>query len=117
VKNWPRDKTTLYRNGAYVLILICVVLIVHEIFGQNGYLALRRQRRELEALHQQIDQLRQQNEKLEQQIKALKSDPQAIERLAREQMHLARPGELIYTLPKKNPKKDKPSASAETPAK
>jgi cell division protein FtsB len=102
------DKATLYRNGVLVLVLVSIALIVHEIFGQNGYLALRRQQKELQTLHQQIQQLKQENAELAKQIKALKSDPAAIERLAREQMHLAKPGEIIYTLPNKAPENPPP---------
>lgn len=81
------------------LALFCVALVVHEIFGSNGYLAMRQKRREYEALQQQIQKLQVENQQLEEKIKALKTDPKAIEKIAREQMGLARPGELIYTLP------------------
>ncbi len=99
MNNLRWDRATLYRNAVFVLILVCVALIVHEIFGEHGYLALRQQQRDLQTLQQQIDQLQKENQQLEQQIKALKSDPKAIEKLAREQMRLARPGEIIYVLP------------------
>ncbi len=102
---WQRVRIS--RNVLLILILVCLALIVHEIFGEHGLLALRRQRREFESLEREIQQLQQQNQKLEQQIKALKSDPKAIEKLAREQMRLARPGEIIYTLPEKDPDKSK----------
>jgi len=95
------DKATLYRNGILMLLFVSVALVVHEIFGANGYLVLRRQQKERETLQQQIEQLQQENEQLEKQIKALRTDPAAIERVAREQMHLAKPGEMIYTLPDK----------------
>ena len=36
---------------------------------------------------------------MRQQIERLKSDPDAIEREAREKLHYAKPGEVIYTLP------------------
>jgi cell division protein FtsB len=36
---------------------------------------------------------------LTEQVNALKSDPKSIERIAREEMGLARPGELIFKLP------------------
>jgi len=117
MKKLPWDKATLYRNAVFALALICIALIVHEIFGQHGYLALRRQQRELQTLQQQIQQLRQENEELDRQIKALKSDPKAIERLAREQMRMARPGEIIYTLPEKEPPKPQPSTAKENPHK
>jgi cell division protein FtsB len=100
------------RSAILVLLLVCVALVVHEIFGANGYLALRRQKQQHQALQQQIQQLKQENDKLQQQIKALKTDPQAIEKLAREQMHLAKPGEIIYTLPAKNQKAEDASSSA-----
>jgi len=117
MKSLPWDKATLYRNGAFVLILLCLAFIVHEIFGQNGYLALRRQQRELETLQQKIQQLQQENEQLERQIKALRSDPKAIEHLAREQMRMARPGEIIYTLPEKDPQKTAPAVAKQSPPK
>jgi cell division protein FtsB len=98
-------KATLYRNLMLALLLASVALIVHNIFGQNGYLALRRQRKELQTLQQQILQLKQENEQLDKENRALKSDPAAVERLAREQMHLVKPGEKVYTLPDKEGQK------------
>ena len=89
------------RRALLALALVSIALIVHEIFGDHGYLALRRKRKDLQSLEQQIEQLQQDNRKLEQEIKALKSDPKAIEKLAREQMRMARPGEIIYVLPEK----------------
>ena len=95
-------KDLRFRRAAMLaLVLMAFALTVHEIFGDRGYLALRRRREELQALEEQVRKLREENQKLEQQIKALKSDPKAIEKLAREQMKLARPGEIIYVLPEK----------------
>ena len=99
------DIQTLQRNTVYVLVLLCVALLVHEIFGQHGFLAMRRQQKEVEALQQKMQLLQQENLELEKQINALRSDPKAIERVAREQMRMARPGEIIYTLPDKETKK------------
>jgi cell division protein FtsB len=97
------------RAAMAALALIAIVLTVHEIFGDHGYLALRRRRQELQTLQEQVKQLQEENQKLEQQIKALKSDPKAIEKLAREQMKLARPGEIIYVLPEKESKQEAPA--------
>jgi cell division protein FtsB len=106
--NLSWDAATLRRNATYVLVLVCIALLVHEIFGPHGFLALRQEKKEIESLRQQIQQLQHENEQLDKRIKALQSDPKAIERLAREQMRLARPGEIIYTLPEKDPEKDQP---------
>lgn len=101
-----------FRRLAFLaLAFVMVFLIVHEIFGEHGYLALRHRRRELETLQQQVKQLQEENKKLEEEIKALKSDPKAIEKLAREQMKLARPGEIIYILPEKEPKAETPATA------
>ncbi len=110
-KDLPLNPSTLYRGAAALLLVLCVALVAHEIFGEHGWLALRRQRKEAESLQLQIQQLQQANQKLEQQIKALKSDPKAIEKQAREQLKLARPGEVIYTLPEKEPKNAPHSAT------
>jgi cell division protein FtsB len=95
------ETNTLYRNGILVLVLVSIALIVHNIFGQNGFLALRRQQREVQILQHQLQQLQQENNQLDKRNRDLKSNPVAIEGLAREQMHLAKPGEKIYMLPDK----------------
>lgn len=102
------DRRALYRNGVLALILLCCALAAHEVFGNHGWLALRRQKTEYESLGQRIDRLKQENQELESQIKALKSDPKAIETRAREQLRLAKPGEMIITLPEKDPKAKPP---------
>lgn len=113
---FPWNAATLRRSATYLLVLICIALLVHEVFGPHGFLALRQERKEIERLREQIQQLRDENEQLDKRIKALQSNPKAIERLAREQMRLARPGELIYTLPENDSKKDQalPGAPAAT---
>ena len=107
------DIQTLQRNAIYILLLVCIALVVHEIFGQRGFLAMRQQQQEVEALQQQMQRLQQENLELEKQINALRSDPKAIERVAREQMRMARPGEIIYTLPEKDTKSPPPAASSD----
>ncbi len=99
------------RSALLALALIMLFLIVHELFGEHGYLALRRRRQELETLQLEVKRLQDENQKLEQEIKALKSDPHAVEKLAREQLKLAKPGEVIYALPEKDPKNEAPDAA------
>jgi len=112
------DAATLRRNAAYFLVLVCIALLVHEIFGTHGFLALRQEKKQVESLHQQILHLQQENSQLDKQIKALKSDPKAIERLARDQLRLVRPGETVYTYPEKDAKKDQaPAATQQKPTK
>ncbi|MGB0064231.1 MAG: septum formation initiator family protein, partial [Terracidiphilus sp.] len=51
------------------------------------------------ALQQEIQNLQQENAQMREQIQRLQSDPEAIEREAREKLHYAKPGEVIYALP------------------
>ena len=62
---------------------------------------MRRAQQEAEKLRQDIAQLNANNKQLAEEIQALKSDPQLIERIAREEMGLARHGELIFKFPPK----------------
>ena len=86
--------------GSTAAILTLVLL---GIVGENGYLERRAQRREIQALSAEIEQVKQENRQLNQTIKDLRSDPRAIEELARERLRLARPGEVIITLPPAQP--------------
>ena len=99
------DTAALYRNGILVLLLVSIALLIHNVFGHNGYLAARQQQKELQTLQQKKLQLQQENAQLEKENRALKSDPAAIERKAREDMHLVKPGEKIYTVPDKEGQK------------
>jgi len=81
------------------LVVACAFAIMHTIFGNNGFMALRHQQKEYRDLQKQVQELQRENEQIELQNSKLQSDPRAIERLAREQLRLARPGEIIYTLP------------------
>ncbi len=53
-----------------------------------------------------MKKLEEENQQLKEEIKALKSDPNAIERVAREELKMVKPGEVVITLPEK---KDQPT--------
>jgi cell division protein FtsB len=89
----------LRRNARQILILALFALLVHDIFGAHGFIAMRRTQKEITDIQDQIGKINTENKSLSEQVTSLKSDPKAIERIAREEMGLARPGELIYKLP------------------
>jgi cell division protein FtsB len=106
----------LRRNMSILLVAALVLLLVQDVFGTHGVLAMRRAQREAAKVKQEIQQIDTENRRLEDNVKSLKSDPQAIERIAREEMGLARPGEFIFKIPSK-PSEDSapPSLPAEAP--
>ena len=89
----------LRRKAAILASVIALVaMVVGALFGDRGMLQLVSQRRRAEALHHQLDDLRAENLALAVEIEALKTDPAAIESMAREELGLARPGELVFVL-------------------
>ncbi len=96
-------------NARTLLALAFLVVLLGDIFSTHGFLAMQRTQREIEQVSKEIQQLTEDNRKLAGEVKALKTDPKAIERIAREEMGLARPGELIYKLPAQPPKPAAPS--------
>jgi cell division protein FtsB len=59
----------------------------------------RSKRAERQKLQAEIDKLQKENDLYTQQIRSLQNDPKAIEKEAREQLHYARPGEVVYVAP------------------
>jgi len=93
------DHKTLRRNAIFMMALLSLVMLMHEVFGKNGYLTLRHEKKEYTALQQQVQAVSEENQRLEQKIHTLKNNPEAVEKQARDQLHLAKPGEIIYMLP------------------
>ena len=89
----------LRQYGATLLGLLLLALVVHDIFGTHGYLAMRRTQREINKVKADIEQLNKENVRLEDEVKDLKSDPRKIEKIARDELGLAKPGELIIKMP------------------
>jgi cell division protein FtsB len=86
----------LRRNLYWFLIFGFVLLLLQDIFGTHGVLAMRRSQAEARKIQQEINQLDAENKKLQNHVKDLKTDPSTMECIAREDFGLARPGELIF---------------------
>ncbi len=112
----PRWKLWLRRAGVYAGGALIVLVLMHTIFGPYGYLSMRRSQHEIEQLRKEIERLDRENTALSGEIRALETDPAAIEKLAREEMGLARPGEMIYRLPD-DPAGQKPNPEQNAPQK
>jgi len=85
--------------GTAIAVLLALLVTWHVIHGQHGLSVWQQKRTEDRALQREIQDLQQENAQMRQQVERLKSDPEAIEREAREKLHYAKPGEVIYTLP------------------
>jgi cell division protein FtsB len=79
--------------------VIAAWLFLHVMFGANGMVVYRQKRAEYQSLRHEIDGLQKENDAYTGQIQALQTDPKTIEKEAREQLHYARPGEVVYVAP------------------
>ena len=87
------------QGGTVVAVALAAMLMWHVINGKHGLSVWHQNHTQDHDLQRQINQIRQENAQLRKQIDRLKSDPDAIEHEAREKLHYAKPGEVIYSLP------------------
>lgn len=85
--------------GTTVAVALILLFGWGVVNGKHGLSAWQQQRVKDQQLRLEIDKLKQENAHLREHVDRLKSDPNAIEHEAREQLHYAKPGEVIYTLP------------------
>jgi cell division protein FtsL len=64
---------------------------------------MRRKQLEIQKVSSVLEQLNKENSLLEQDVQDLKTDPQTIRKIAREELGLALPGEIIIKLPAPEP--------------
>jgi cell division protein FtsL len=102
LKNVPVEekiRSLMQQYGRGLLGLLMLVMIVHDVFGTHGFLAMRRTQNEIRKVKANLDALSKENAALEQEVKDLNSDPRLIEKIARDDLGLARPGEIIIRIP------------------
>ncbi len=87
------------RAGTMLAVMLAAMLMWHVINGKHGLSVWHQSHTQDRELQKQINDVQQENAHLRKQIDRLKSDPDAIEREAREKLHYAKPGEVIYSLP------------------
>lgn len=85
--------------GRATLILCVLALFLHDIFGTHGFLAMRRTKLEIERVQADINRLTKENAELSDEVKSLKTDPHKIESIARDELGLAKPGDVIIKIP------------------
>jgi cell division protein FtsL len=99
VQSQEKWKGLAQHYGRHLLAVFVAVLLVHNVFGAHGFLAMHQKQKEIEKVKTQIERLNKENAALEGDVKDLKTDPQTIEKIAREELGQARPGEVIIKLP------------------
>ena len=85
--------------GAVIAVGLALLIGWHVVHGKHGLSVWHQMREEDRTLQKQIQDLNEENAAMRKQIELLKSDPEAIEATARKELHYARQGEVIVSLP------------------
>ena len=101
-----RQHSFFQRLSLLMVGVVSVLAFTYAIIGNNGYLELRRREAKNRDLRAKAQELLRENKEILSEIKALKSDPKAIEKIAREELGMVKPGEVKITT---NPERQGPS--------
>ncbi|MGH9314312.1 MAG: FtsB family cell division protein [Vicinamibacterales bacterium] len=82
----------------WALLILSFVVAVDALVGDKGLLEMIRARRQDAELSGSIAGLRSGNARLREEARRLKEDPAAIEELARKELGLIRPGEVLFVV-------------------
>ena len=98
-----KPKKSLLHYAPYLMGVFVAILLVHDIFGTHGYLAMRQKRQEIQKINMELDKLNKENLQLQQDAQDMQSDPETIRKIAREEYGLAGPNEKIIKMPTPKP--------------
>jgi cell division protein FtsB len=97
LKTRATSRTAWTKRLLVALVIAAGLLFLWSlIVGEMGVVKYYRMSAHARSLRSEIDHLKKDNARLSQEVSALRSDPAYIERVARDKIGLARPGEVVY---------------------
>ena len=87
------------RIAVAVFGLLTIAILLLAVFNEKGALQVHAQAQKLGAIESEMRKLDSENQQLTTEIQALRTDPAAIEKLAREELKLVKPGEVVLVIP------------------
>ncbi len=81
--------------------VLTLVFLGSFFFSDQGISELQQARKHVSGLEADIRRLQDENVRLRSEIESVKQSTYAVERIAREDLSMSRPGEVVYMLPKK----------------
>jgi len=79
--------------------VLTIVFLISFVFSEEGISELQRSRQTVAELRGEIERLRIENQRLTAEIESLKRSTYAVERIAREDLGMSKPGEVVYIEP------------------
>ena len=89
----------IVRIAVGVFGLLTVATLVLAVFNDKGALQVHSQSKKYNVLEAEVAAIESENKSLAGEIQALRTDPATIERIAREELKLVRPGEVVLVTP------------------
>ncbi len=92
------DSQTTVKSTTWLILLVSGIFSLVALFGEYGVFAKHRLHARRIQLEQEVVNLKEQIKNLYAETQALRTNPQVIEAMARKELGMARPDEIIYIL-------------------
>lgn len=92
---------TLFRGLPLAVLTVSLVTVPVLVLEPQGVPRMRSLERELEGVQAENTELRRDVNRLRTEVKDLRDDPEAVERIAREQLGLVRKSEVVFQFDKR----------------
>jgi cell division protein FtsB len=89
----------IVRIAVGVFGLLTVAMLLLAVINDKGAIQVHAQAKKLEALQAEVSKLSAENSALSSEIQKLRTDPTTIEKFAREELKLVKPGEVVLVTP------------------
>ena len=86
------------RTLQMLLVFVTLVLVINALVGERGLMETLRAGRQHQELVGSIERLRVENARLRDEARRLRTDPATIEALARQELGLIKPGEMLFII-------------------
>ncbi|MDD5132549.1 MAG: septum formation initiator family protein [bacterium] len=90
--------TKIQKQKLFFWLVISLAILI--LFGNKNFWRLVKAYRERASLRQQLQKLEAENKELQKDIYLLEHNDQAIEKIAREELGMTKPGEIEYRVKK-----------------
>ena len=100
----PAPAPTLQRRTIHLLLVfVTVVLVVDALVGEKGLMESMRARRHYREVAASLEALQRENDRMTEEVRRLTDDPATIESVARQELGLMRPGEVLFIIKDQKP--------------
>ncbi len=95
-----RSRVWLYRFTGAALISALMAYVPYLIYRGDGYVRYRKMQDDLADIERKNEALRLANHELRREVRHLRDDPAAITAVARDELGLVKPGEIVIQIEK-----------------